>query len=144
MFEKGLADACDQLFVGRSGDRLMFPFEISQTRRRSSSSSRCERDSGSPILINIEMTRPDAATAYSVWYAFKSPEPGPIEIVYIGVVRSEFTFVAPGKGEGTHFFEFHLLGQDLDPEDGFPDEGETPACVAPVPINTFDTRLPAP
>ena len=62
----------------------------------------------------------------------------------IGEARSTFEFVAPGKRYATHYFAFYLPSQDTDPEDGIPDAGETPACVAPVPIYTMDTRLPAP
>ena len=100
-----------------------------------------DTDSDSPILTDIKMTGPNTAVAYSVWYALREVQPSLNEIVYIGVVTSELKFVTPGNGEGTHYFAFYLPSQDLDPEDGFPDAGETPACVAPVPIYTLDTRL---
>jgi len=103
-----------------------------------------DTDSDSPILINMKMTGPDTGVAYSVWYALRGSQPSLNEIVFIGVVRSEFTFLAPGKTAGTHYFTFYLPSQDVDPADGIPDEGETPACFAPVPIYTLDTRLPAP
>jgi hypothetical protein len=90
------------------------------------------------------MTGPDTSVAYSIWYALTTADPASTEIVFIGEVRSETRFVAPGKSESTHYFSFYLPSQDLDPADGFPDEGETPACSAPVPIYTLDTRLPAP
>lgn len=97
-----------------------------------------------PILISIKMTGPDTSVAYSIWYALASADPAPTEIVYIGEVRTETRFVAPGKSESTHYFSFYLPSQDVDPADGFPDEGEIPACSAPVPLYTLDTRLPAP
>ena len=97
-----------------------------------------------PILINLRMTGPDTAVGYSVWYALSSADPTSTEIVFIGEVRTETKFLAPGKGVSTHYFAFYLPSQDVDPADGFPDEGQTPACSAPVPIYTRDTRLPAP
>jgi hypothetical protein len=97
-----------------------------------------------PILISIKMTGPDTSVAYAIWYALASADPASTEIVYIGEVRTETRFVAPGKSESTHYFSFYLPSQDVDPADGFPDEGEIPACSAPVPIYTLDTRLPAP
>lgn len=103
-----------------------------------------ESDVSSPILINGEMTGPDTAVAYSITYAIKIPESGPREIVYIMEVTSDLTFLATGKMVGTHYFAFYLPSQDVDPEDGFPDEGEDPECFAPVAIYTVDTRLPAP
>jgi hypothetical protein len=103
-----------------------------------------ESDVDTPILVNIEMTGPDTAVAYSIWYGLKTSESGPTEIVFIGEVKSEITFIALGKGVAVHYFAFYLPSQDVEPEDGFPDEGETPACVAPVAIYTVDTRLPAP
>lgn len=103
-----------------------------------------EADLDTPILVNIEMTGPNTAVSYAIWYALRTSETGPTEIAYIGEVRSEFTFVARGKSQGTHYFAFYLPDQDVDPEDGFPDEGEDPECFAPVPIYTVDTRLPAP
>jgi hypothetical protein len=103
-----------------------------------------ESDADTPILISMKMTGPDTAAAYSIWYALKTSEEGPTEIVYIGEVRSEIAFLAPGKGAATHYFAFYLPSQDVEPEDGFPDEGETPACVAPVALYTVDTRLPTP
>lgn len=98
----------------------------------------------SPILINLRMTGPDTSVAYSVWYALSSAEPSSTEIVFIGEVRTETRFIAPGKSESTHYFAFYLPSQDVDPADGFPDEGQVPACSAPVPLYTLDTRLPAP
>jgi hypothetical protein len=98
----------------------------------------------SPILISLRMTAPDTAVAYSVWYALKTEASGATEIVYIGEVRSETKFVSPGKGEATHYFAFYRPSQDVDPADRFPDKGEIPACSAPVPIYTLDTRIPAP
>ncbi len=103
-----------------------------------------ESDSDSPILVNIKMTGPDTAIGYSIWYALNTTEQGYSEIAYIGEVTSQIKFVARGKGEATHYFAFYLPSQDVDPEDGLPDEGETPACIAPVPIYTVDTRLPLP
>jgi hypothetical protein len=103
-----------------------------------------EQDTSSPILVSLKMTGPDTAIAYSVWYALNSTASGGDEIVYIGVVNSEIHFIAPGKGESTHYFSFYLPSQDVDPADGFPDEGQTPACVAPVPVYAVDTRMPAP
>ena len=103
-----------------------------------------EADADTPILVNIEMTGPHTAKSYAIWYALRTSESGPTEITYIGEVRSQFTFVASGKGVGMHFFAFYLPDQDVDPEDGLPDDGETPACVAPVALYTVDTRLPAP
>jgi len=103
-----------------------------------------ETASASPILISLAMRGPDTLVAYSVWYTLRTMDPSNNEIVYIGVVRSEAKFVSPGKTESTHYFSFYLPSQDVDPADGFPDEGETPACAAPVPIYTVDTRLPTP
>jgi hypothetical protein len=103
-----------------------------------------ESSAASPILISLKMTGPDTAVGYSVWHSLSSADPDSTEIVFIGEVRTETRFVAPGKGESTHYFSFYLPSQDVDPADGFPDEGETPACSAPVPIYTLDTRLPAP
>lgn len=103
-----------------------------------------EADADSPILINIELTGPDTSVAYSVWYALSTMDTAAREIVFIGEVRSESRFISPGKSESTHYFSFYLPSQDVDPADGFPDEGEVPACSAPVPIYTVDTRLPAP
>ena len=103
-----------------------------------------DSNADSPILISLRMTGPDTAVAYSVWYALTTADPALAEIVFIGEVRTETKFVAPGKSESTHYFSFYLPSQDLDPADGFPDEGEIPACSAPVPIYTLDTRLPAP
>ena len=103
-----------------------------------------ETNADSPILINLEMTGPDTAVAYSIWYALSSAVPSSTEIVFIGEVRTETKFVAPGKSESTHYFAFYRPDQDVDPADGFPDEGQTPACSAPVPLYTLDTRLPAP
>ena len=103
-----------------------------------------ETDSDSPILINLELTGPDTGIAYSIWYSLKTLDTGLTEVVYIGEVRSHFRFVAPGKNKGTHYFAFYLPSQDLNPEDGLPDEGEMPACTVPFPFYTIDTRLPAP
>jgi len=103
-----------------------------------------DANADSPILISLRMTGPDTSVAYSVWYALSTADPALAEIVFIGEVRTETKFVAPGKSTSTHYFSFYLPSQDLDPADGFPDEGETPACSAPVPIYTLDTRLPAP
>lgn len=103
-----------------------------------------ESSADSPILINIRMTGPDTAAAYSVWYALTTSVPAAAEIVFIGEVRTETRFIAPGRSESTHYFSFYLPSQDVDPADGFPDEGEVPACSAPVPIYTLETRLPAP
>lgn len=103
-----------------------------------------ETNAETPILVNIEMTGPNKAKSYAIWYTLKTSASGPTEIVFIGEVKSEFTFVAPGKSVGMHYFAFYLPSQDVDPEDGLPDEGETPACVAPVALYTVDTRLPAP
>jgi len=90
----------------------------------------------SPILINIRMTGPDTLVGYSVWYALRKADPAPVEIVYIGEVRTESRFIAPGKTESTHYFAFYLPTQDVDPADGFPDEGQVLACSAPVPVYT--------
>jgi hypothetical protein len=98
----------------------------------------------SPILVNIKMTGPDTAAAYSVWYALSSSDPALAQIVFIGEVRTEARFVAPGKSESVHYFSFYSPNQDVNPADGFPDEGQTPACSAPVALYTLDTRLPAP
>jgi hypothetical protein len=103
-----------------------------------------ESNADTPILINLKMTGPDTSVAYSIWYALSSADPTATEIAFIGEVRTETRFVAPGRSESTHYFAFYLPSQDQDPADGFPDEGETPACVAPVPLYTLDTRLPAP
>jgi hypothetical protein len=103
-----------------------------------------ETNADTPILINLEMTGPDTAVAYSIWYALSSATPDSTELVFIGEVRTETRFVAPGKSQSTHYFSFYLPSQDADPADGFPDEGQTPACSAPVPLYTMDTRLPAP
>lgn len=103
-----------------------------------------ETDTDSPILVNLKVTGPDTGIAYSIWYSLRTSESGLTEVVYIGEVRSEFKSVAPGKNAGTHYFAFYLPSQDVDPEDGLPDAGESPACVAPVPIYTVDTRLPSP
>jgi len=103
-----------------------------------------ESSAASPILISLKMTGPDTAVGYSVWYALTTAEPALAEIVYIGEVRTETKFIAPGKSESTHYFSFYLPSQDVAPADGFPDEGVTPACSAPVPVYTSDTRLPAP
>ena len=103
-----------------------------------------ESNADSPILISLKMTGPNTSVAYSVWYEFTSADAASTDIAFIGEVRTETTFVAPGKGQSTHYFSFYLPSQDVDPADGFPDEGETPACSAPVPIYTLDTRLPAP
>ena len=97
-----------------------------------------------PILISVRMTGPDTSVAYSVWYALSSADPASTAIVFIGEVRTETKFVAPGKTESTHYFSFYGPDQDLDPADGFPDEGEMPVCAAPVPLYTLDTRVPAP
>lgn len=97
-----------------------------------------------PILISIKMTGPDTSAAYSIWYALSSSDPASAHIVFIGEVRTDTKFVAPGKSESTHYFSFYRPDQDLDPADGFPDEGETPACAAPVALYTMDTRVPAP
>lgn len=107
----------------------------------------CELELGdheSPILVSIEMTGPSTANSYAIWYSLKDPESGPTEVTFIGEVRSTLEFVAPGKRYATHYFAFYLPSQDMEPEDGIPDAGETPACVAPVPLYTIDTRLPAP
>jgi hypothetical protein len=101
-------------------------------------------DHESPILVNIEMTGPDTARAYSIWYALRNSDSQQTEIMFIGEVRSEFEFVAPGRRIGAHYFAFYLPSQDMDPVDGLPDEGELPACAVPFPITTLDTRLPAP
>jgi hypothetical protein len=98
----------------------------------------------SPILINLEMRGPNALVAYSVWYSLRTTDPGDNEIVFIGEVRTESKVVSPGKTESTHYFAFYLPSQDVAPADGFPDEGQTPACTAPVPVYTVDTRMPAP
>jgi hypothetical protein len=103
-----------------------------------------ETDSESPILISLEMRRPDAVVAYSVWYSLRTTDQGGTEIVVIGEVRSESKVVSPTKTEATHYFAFYLPSQDVAPADGFPDEGQTPACTAPVPVHTVDTRMPAP
>lgn len=103
-----------------------------------------DANADSPILISLRMTGPDTGVAYSVWSALTTADPALAEIVFIGEVRTETKFVAPGKSQSTHYFAFYLPSQDVDPADGFPDEGETPACSAPVPIYTMDTRLPAP
>jgi hypothetical protein len=103
-----------------------------------------DSNASSPILINIRMTGPDTSVAYSVWYALSSSDAALVEIVFIGEVRTETKFVAPGKSESTHYFSFYRPDQDLDPADGFPDEEETPACTVPVPLYTLDTRVPAP
>jgi hypothetical protein len=103
-----------------------------------------ESNADSPILISIKMTGPDTSVAYSLWYALTTSVPASTEIVFIGEVRTETKFIAPGKSESTHYFSFYLPSQDVDPADGIPDEGETPACSAPVPLYTVDTRLPAP
>ncbi len=103
-----------------------------------------ESNAASPILINIKVIGPDTGVAYSVWYGLRGPSPSQSEIAYIGEVRSDVKFLGPGKSSGTHYFYFYLPSQDVDPEDGFPDEGETPACFAPFPFYTSDTRLPAP
>jgi len=103
-----------------------------------------ESNADSPILISIKLTGPDTSVAYSLWYALTTSVPASAEIVFIGEVRTETKFVAPGKSESTHYFSFYLPSQDVNPADGIPDEGETPACSAPVPIYTVDTRLPAP
>lgn len=103
-----------------------------------------ETNADSPILINAKKTGPDTGLGYSVWYALKKADPAPVEIVFIGEVRTEIKFIAPGKAESTHYFAFYLPSQDVDPADGFPDEGQVPACFAPVPIYTLDTRVPAP
>jgi hypothetical protein len=107
----------------------------------------CELDTGdreSPILVNIKMTGPETAESYAIWYALKTSDSDPTQIVFIGEVRSEFEFVAPGRRNATHYFSFYLPDQDVDPADGLPDEGEVPECVAPVAIYTVDTRIPAP
>jgi hypothetical protein len=103
-----------------------------------------ESAAASPLLINLEMRRPDALVAYSVWYSLKTTDPANNEIVFIGEVRTETKVVSPTKTESTHYFAFYLPSQDVDPADGFPDEGEMPACTAPVPDYTVDTRMPAP
>jgi len=103
-----------------------------------------ETDADTPILIDIKMTGPDTSVAYSVWYALSSADPAAREVVFIGEVRTETTFLAPGRSESTHYFAFYLPSQDVDPADGFPDEGEIPACSAPVAVYTLDTRVPAP
>lgn len=101
-------------------------------------------DRESPILVSMEMTSPETASAYSIWYALKDSESGATQIAFIGEVRSEFEFLAPGTRRGTHYFAFYLPGQDVEPEDGLPDQGETPTCSFAFPIYTLDTRLPAP
>ena len=98
----------------------------------------------SPILVSLRMTGPDTAVAYSVWYALRTDASGATVIAYIGEVRSETKFIAPGKGEATHYFAFYRPNQDVNPADGYPDKGQTPECSAPVPIYTVDTRMPAP
>ena len=99
----------------------------------------------SPILISLEMTGPDTAIGYSVWYAIRTPSPGAAEIVFIGEVRTEVKFVAPGKSESAHYFSFYSPGKDINPKDGFPDEGTLPDCSAgDFAIYTVDTRVPAP
>ena len=103
-----------------------------------------DAEADSPILINIKMTGPDTSAAYSVWYALSSTDPAAREVVFIGEVRTETRFLAPGRSESTHYFAFYLPSQDVDPADGFPDEGEVPACSAPVAVYTLDTRVPAP
>jgi hypothetical protein len=103
-----------------------------------------ETNADSPILINIKMTGPDTAAAYSLWYALATTGPASTEIVFIGEVRTETQFLAPGKSASTHYFSFYLPSQDVNPADGIPDEGETPVCAAPVPLYTMDTRLPSP
>jgi len=101
----------------------------------------------SPILISLEMTGPDTAIGYSVWYAIKTLSPGAAEIVFIGEVRSDITFIAPGKSQSLHYFYFYSEDKDVDPKDGFPDVGAEPDCswvARGIVIPTIDTRLPAP
>jgi hypothetical protein len=103
-----------------------------------------ESNAASPILSNVKMTGPDTFVVYSVWYGLMGPQTSQREIAYIGEVRSEYNVLAPGKTSGTHYFYFYLPSQDVDPADGFPDEGEAPACFLPFPFYTLDTRVPAP
>jgi len=98
----------------------------------------------SPILINIAMTGPHTASYYAIWYALVPVDPPGMvtdRIVYIGVVKGEIDFVEPGKGLGTHNFEFYYPEQDAD-GDGFPDAGETTPFM--LTLHTVDTRLPMP
>ena len=101
----------------------------------------------SPILINLEVTGPDTAVAYSVWYAINTLPSGDSEIGFIGEVRSDITFLAPGKSQSLHYFYFYSPDKDADPKDGFPDEGAEPDCsweAYGIVIPTIETRVPAP
>lgn len=101
-------------------------------------------DATTPLLIDVKMTGPRAASFNSVWYGVKKPEtPGMLtmELVYIGVNRGTLNFVAPDKVEGTHNIEYYALSADGD-GDGLPDPGSSP--VYSIPVETVDTRLPSP
>ena len=104
-----------------------------------------DADRGSPLLGELVMTGPDTAKFISVWYGLKTTPPGsPVsaQIVYIGVNKGDVKFTGPGKGTASHHIAYYLPSSDAD-GDGLPDQGTTPA-LGPIPITTFDTRLPAP
>lgn len=91
------------------------------------------------------MTGPDTAKFNSVWYGLKTMPPGsPLsaQIVYIGVNKGEIKFTGPGKLTGSHHIAYYLPTSDVD-GDGLPDPGTTPV-IGPIPLTTFDTRLPEP
>lgn len=101
-------------------------------------------DSESPILVSMVMTGPDTVSYNSIWYGLKDLGPmSPISnaITLIGTVTGDLDVVAPGIMHGTHNFAIYYPTADIN-GDGFPDEGETPACV--FQLSTVDMRLPMP
>lgn len=105
-----------------------------------------ETDMVSPILIEMEMTGPKTAAAYSVFYGLKDLVPTDLldpnrEIVYIGIVQSTAEFVAPNELEGVHYFAFYDASKDAD-GNGLPDPDEDPDFE--LTMTTTDTRLPSP
>ncbi len=101
-------------------------------------------DSESPILVSMALTGPDTVSYNSIWYGLKDLGPmSPVSnaITLIGTVTGELAVVAPGIMQGTHNFAIYYPIADTN-GDGFPDEGETPACV--FQLSTVDTRLPMP
>ena len=98
-------------------------------------------DKISPFVIDLVMTGKDTVRYNSVWYGVKNLPPGgqmESEVAFISMVWGELKFVAPGRAEGTHNFEFYLPYQDGD-DDGLPDPGQLP--VGALQIHTVDVRL---
>ena len=98
----------------------------------------------SDLLIEAEMTGPNAVAFSAVWYGLSEPSVYGLsaDIVFIGVDTGVMTFVAPGKLLGVHNVEYYLPSQDAD-GDGFPDPGQEPV-VGPELLHSVNMRIPAP